>query len=71
MLSLISNCRFPLLMLVTMRGEWAEFNSWQLRMNWPNKVLKDDISAGFTIDIVHLHAELIRAEFLSRTCAAG
>jgi len=26
MLSRISNCRFPLLMLVTMRGEWAKFN---------------------------------------------
>ena len=29
MLSLIENCRFPLLMLVTMRGEWAEFNPQQ------------------------------------------
>ena len=29
MLSLISQCRFPLLALVTMRGEWAEFNPWQ------------------------------------------
>ena len=32
MLSLISNCRFPMLMLVTMRGEWAEFNPWQVPM---------------------------------------
>jgi sulfopyruvate decarboxylase TPP-binding subunit len=24
--------RFPLLMLVTMRGEWAEFNPWQVPM---------------------------------------
>jgi sulfopyruvate decarboxylase TPP-binding subunit len=24
--------RVPLLMLVTMRGEWAEFNPWQLPM---------------------------------------
>jgi sulfopyruvate decarboxylase alpha subunit len=32
MLSLISSCRFPLLMLVTMRGEWAEFNPWQVPM---------------------------------------
>ena len=22
-------CRFPLLMLITMRGEWEEFNPWQ------------------------------------------
>ena len=32
MLSLISMCRFPLLALVTMRGEWAEFNPWQSPM---------------------------------------
>src|ERR1700722_5274409 len=32
MLSLVSNCRFPLLMLITMRGEWAEFNPWQVPM---------------------------------------
>lgn len=32
MLSLANSCRFPLLMLVTMRGEWAEFNSWQVPM---------------------------------------
>lgn len=31
-LSLVVNCRFPLLMLVTMRGEWAEFNPWQVPM---------------------------------------
>lgn len=29
MLSLQNNARFPLLMLITMRGEWAEFNQWQ------------------------------------------
>ena len=29
MLSLHSSTRFPLLMLVTMRGDWAEFNPWQ------------------------------------------
>ncbi len=32
MLSLQHECRMPLLMLVTMRGEWGEFNSWQLAM---------------------------------------
>ena len=32
MLSLIRSCRFPLLMLVTMRGEWEEFNPWQAPM---------------------------------------
>lgn len=33
MLSLIQNCRFPFLTLVTMRGEWAEFNPWQTPMS--------------------------------------
>ena len=32
MLSLAVIGRFPLLMLVTMRGEWAEFNPWQVPM---------------------------------------
>src|SRR5580693_4789001 len=32
MLSLIKSCRFPLVMIVTMRGEWAEFNPWQVAM---------------------------------------
>ncbi len=32
MLSLSTVCRFPLLMLVTMRGEWGEFNPWQIPM---------------------------------------
>ena len=32
MLSLPVQTRTPLLMLVTMRGEWAEFNPWQVPM---------------------------------------
>jgi len=32
MLSLMTACRFPFLTLVTMRGEWAEFNPWQVPM---------------------------------------
>jgi len=32
MLALSTISRFPLLMLVTMRGEWAEFNPWQVPM---------------------------------------
>jgi sulfopyruvate decarboxylase TPP-binding subunit len=32
MLSLNRACRLPLLTLVTMRGEWGEFNPWQLAM---------------------------------------
>ena len=32
MLSLTTTCRLPLVMLVAMRGEWAEFNPWQVPM---------------------------------------
>jgi len=31
-LTLASNCGFPLLIIVTMRGEWGEFNPWQIPM---------------------------------------
>jgi sulfopyruvate decarboxylase TPP-binding subunit len=33
MMSLLAACRFPFLALVTMRGEWAEFNPWQVPMS--------------------------------------
>jgi sulfopyruvate decarboxylase alpha subunit len=32
MLGMAVECRVPLLMLVTMRGEWGEFNPWQIPM---------------------------------------
>lgn len=32
MFSLLANCRFPCLILVTMRGEFGEFNPWQVAM---------------------------------------
>jgi sulfopyruvate decarboxylase alpha subunit len=32
MLSLPSICHMPLLMIVTMRGDWGEFNPWQIPM---------------------------------------
>ena len=32
MLSLTRECRFPLILLVTMRGEWGETNPWQVAM---------------------------------------
>jgi sulfopyruvate decarboxylase TPP-binding subunit len=31
-LSLITSCRMPFLSIVTMRGEWGEFNPWQVAM---------------------------------------
>ena len=32
MFSLVRTCRFPFLSLVAMRGEWGEFNPWQVPM---------------------------------------
>ena len=32
MFSLITSCKLPFLTLITMRGEWGEFNPWQLQM---------------------------------------
>ena len=32
MFSLARTCRFPLLMFITMRGEWEEFTPWQVPM---------------------------------------
>jgi sulfopyruvate decarboxylase alpha subunit len=32
MLGMVQECRVPLLMLVTMRGQWGEFNPWQVQM---------------------------------------
>src|ERR1700753_1774080 len=37
MLSLPNICRMPLLMLVTMRGEFGEFNPWQIPMGQGTK----------------------------------
>jgi sulfopyruvate decarboxylase alpha subunit len=33
MLGMTSECRFPLLMIITMRGHWGEFNPWQVPMS--------------------------------------
>lgn len=33
MLGMTQECRVPMLMLVTMRGQWGEFNPWQMPMS--------------------------------------
>ena len=33
MFSLVAQCRMPFVALVTMRGEWGEFNPWQVPMS--------------------------------------
>jgi hypothetical protein len=38
MLSLARSCRFPLLMMITMRGEWEVFNPWIYRATKADEV---------------------------------
>jgi sulfopyruvate decarboxylase alpha subunit len=61
MLSLARTCRFPLLMFITMRGEWEEFNPWQMPMgSIVDPVLKlceADVSRVITPDEVERAAE--------------
>ena len=37
MFSLLNSCGFPFVTLVTMRGEWGEFNPWQMPMGQATK----------------------------------
>ncbi len=54
MFSLTRTCRMPLLMLVTMRGEWGEFNPWQVPMGQnTEKLLK-------AADILTFHVDEIK-----------
>jgi sulfopyruvate decarboxylase alpha subunit len=51
MFSLTRTCRMPLLMLVTMRGEWGEFNPWQVPMGQnTEKLLKAADILTFHVD---------------------
>lgn len=66
MLSLTQECRFPLLMLVTMRGEWGEFNPWQLPMGQSTARVLDDSgvvvqraeAAGELAEMFHAGAQM-------------
>jgi sulfopyruvate decarboxylase alpha subunit len=68
MLSLPVQSRFPLLMLVTMRGEWAEFNPWQTPMGRATQPALEAI--GVTVlraetgaDLVETVAQAARSAF--------
>ena len=36
---MVQECRFPLLMLITMRGQWGEFNPWQVWMGSASRTI--------------------------------
>ncbi|MSP79865.1 MAG: phosphonopyruvate decarboxylase [Rhodospirillales bacterium] len=50
MLSLAQECRYPFLMLVTMRGDWGEFNPWQVPMGQSTQTALE--SAGVIVQNV-------------------
>ena len=63
MFSLVANGRFPFLTLVTMRGEWAEFNGWQVPMGKATPAVLRDIG----ISVLRVD----RPEEAAETVAAG
>ncbi|MFO0998268.1 MAG: thiamine pyrophosphate-binding protein [Alphaproteobacteria bacterium] len=65
-LSLVKHCRMPFLTLITMRGEWGEFNPWQVPMGQATRpslaaqgiVVYDVTSADAIKDTVEAAAKL-------------
>ena len=45
MIAMANECRTPLLMLVTMRGEWGEFNPWQVPMSQATEPVLTEMGA--------------------------
>ncbi|HXY16412.1 MAG TPA: thiamine pyrophosphate-binding protein [Terriglobales bacterium] len=62
MLSLNQECRIPLLTLITMRGEWGEFNPWQVPMGQSTAAVLQLAGARvYRADAVAEIAETVRA----------
>lgn len=62
MFSLQQECRIPLLALVTMRGEWGEFNPWQAPMGRnTQRVLEAAGVNVYRADAAERVAETVRA----------
>jgi sulfopyruvate decarboxylase alpha subunit len=45
-LTLISNCRFPFLTLVTMRGDFGEANNWQMAMGKATEPVLEELGVA-------------------------
>ena len=63
LLSLAKSCRFPMTLLVTMRGEWGEFNPWQVPMGTKTQAALE------LMDVLVYRVE--RAEEAGETAAAA
>jgi sulfopyruvate decarboxylase alpha subunit len=72
-LSLISSCRIPFVALVTMRGEWAEFNPWQVPMGQAAQACLEAARViVYRADSVRETAEIVEAaiDFAFDSCVA-
>jgi len=68
MLSMLSVCQVPLAMLVTMRGDWAEFNPWQVPMGRATKNVLEEMGvlvnrADSEADVVPLAEGTLRIAY--------
>ena len=68
MLSMLSVCQVPLPMLVTMRGDWAEFNPWQVPMGRATKNVLEEMGvlvnrADSEADVVPLAEGTLRVAY--------
>jgi sulfopyruvate decarboxylase alpha subunit len=62
MVGINQECRIPLLMLVTMRGEWGEFNPWQTTMGQGTQAALESVGViVHRLDDASQTAETIRA----------
>src|SRR5262245_15750216 len=71
MLGMTVECRFPLLMLITMRGQWGEFNPWQLPMAQATQPTLNAIGAiVYTVDDAGMVEETVgaAAQLAFNTC---
>jgi sulfopyruvate decarboxylase alpha subunit len=69
MLSLVHECRFPLLMVVTMRGEWGETNPWQVPMgqSTPTVLERTGVIVYHVDDAAHVAATVAAGAQLAFT----
>ncbi len=68
MLSMINVCQVPLPMLITMRGDWGEFNPWQVPMGRATQAVLEEMGtlvsrADHVEDLVPLAEGTLRIAF--------
>lgn len=68
MLSMLSVCQVPLPMLITMRGDWGEFNPWQVPMGRAARTVLEEMgvlvsSAQQESDVVPLAEGTLRIAY--------